>query len=73
MLKSQVANLQACNFIKKSLRISEIFKNTYFEEHLRATASGPINVQVFFTNFTLSESLHGVQFIKRRGKLDTLF
>ena len=38
--------LQACNFIKKRLltqvfscEICEIFKNTYFEEYLRTTAS----------------------------------
>ena len=35
----------ACNFIKKRLQqvfsfeICEIFKNTYFEEHLQTTAS----------------------------------
>ena len=38
---------EACNFIKKetlvhvfSCKICEIFKNTFFTEHLRATASG---------------------------------
>ena len=40
-----VSGLQACNFIKKALQhryfsceICNIFKNIYFEEHLRATA-----------------------------------
>ena len=39
------AGLKACNFIKEtpaqafSYEVCEIFKNTYFEEHLRATAS----------------------------------
>ena len=38
-------SLEDCNFIKKCLRhgffqwICKIFKNTYFEEHMRATAS----------------------------------
>ena len=42
----KVAGLQACDFIKKgtprqvfSYEIFKIFKNTYFEEHLRTTAS----------------------------------
>ena len=39
------AGLKACNFIKEtpaqafSYEVCEIFKNTYFEEHLPATAS----------------------------------
>ena len=37
---SQYSGLQACNFIKKGLLLiscghCKIFKNTYFEEHLR--------------------------------------
>ena len=41
----KVAGLHTCNFIKEtptqvlSCEYSEIFKNAYFEEHLRATAS----------------------------------
>ena len=39
-----VADLQACSFIKKEtptqvFSCSEIFKNTYFEEHMRTAAS----------------------------------
>ena len=40
---NKIAGLQACSFIKKRLQhryfFHEIFKNTYFEERLRATAS----------------------------------
>ena len=45
-LFNKVADLNACNFIKKRLRhryfpvnIGEFFKNIYFEEHLRTAAS----------------------------------
>ena len=45
-LFDKVAGLRSCNFIKKRLltqvfscEICEIFKNIYFEEHLRMTAS----------------------------------
>ena len=45
-LFNKVASLQTCNFIKRRLqhrcfscKIWEIFKNTYFEEYLRTTAS----------------------------------
>ena len=44
-LLNKAAGLQACNFTKEtptqvfSCEIYEIFKNTYFEEYLRMTAS----------------------------------
>ena len=44
-LFNKVAGLQGCKFIKKtptqvfSREYCEIFKNTYFEEHLRTAAS----------------------------------
>ena len=45
-LFNNVADFQACNFIKKdalammiSYEICETLKNTYFEEHLRKTVS----------------------------------
>ena len=45
-LFNKVAGLQVCNFIKKetlaqvfSCEFCEIFKNTYFEEHLQTAAS----------------------------------
>ena len=45
-LFNKIPGLQACNFIKKrpptqafSCRIYDFFKNTYFEEYLRTTAS----------------------------------
>ena len=44
---NKVAVLTACNFIKKDsdsgdfLKICEIVKNNYFEEHLCTTASKP--------------------------------
>ena len=40
-LFNKVAGLQACNFIKRRLNVwyCEICKNSYFEEHLRTTAS----------------------------------
>ena len=52
-LFNKVARLQPCNFIKKRLQafsyeICEIFKNTYFEEHLGTTASAK---QVLFNDF----------------------
>ena len=43
-LFNKAAAFQACNFIRKKLRhrfscdYCEIFKNTYFEEHLRTAA-----------------------------------
>ena len=42
---NEVAGLKICNFIKKRLQHKcfpvkfQIFKNTYFEEHLQTTAS----------------------------------
>ena len=46
-LFNKVAGFQACDFIKKetptqlsSCEIRKIFEKTYFEEHLRTTASG---------------------------------
>ena len=45
-LFDKVAKVQACNFIKKTLKhkrfpvnIAKFFKNTYFEEHLSTAAS----------------------------------
>ena len=40
----KVADLQACNFIKKRLQhrcfsVAKFLQNTYFEEHLRTAAS----------------------------------
>ena len=50
---NKVVSLQAWNFIKKdsntevfSCEIWEIIKNTYFEEHLRTTASGKLYWQI---------------------------
>ena len=41
-LFNKVAGLKACNLLKRdsntSVLFCEIFKNTYFEEHLRTTA-----------------------------------
>ena len=48
---NKVATLQACNFIKRdsntgvSCEYFEIFKNTYFEKHLRTTASALMNYE----------------------------
>ena len=46
-LFNKIAGILTCNYIKKetsgqvfSCEFSEIFKNTFFTEHLRATASG---------------------------------
>ena len=60
-LYNKVADLQVCNFFKKRLQhrsfpvqICKTFKNTYFEEHLRATASKycpPCMTQQFFKTF----------------------
>ena len=44
-LFNKIASFQGCNFIKKKLHrrclewIWEIFKNTYFDEHLQTAAS----------------------------------
>ena len=58
-----VSGLQACNFIKKGLQhryffceICNIFKNTYFEEHLRATAC---EVTVYKLLIKCSKIFHG--------------
>ena len=54
--------LQACNFIKKRLRLlrhvffceyCEIFKNMYFEKHLRTTSSVSSRVAVFQKSLAL--------------------
>ena len=49
-LFNKVTGLQACNFVKKTLQhkcffceCCEIFKNTYFEEHLATADSTNIN------------------------------
>ena len=53
-LFNKVTYLKACNFIKKtptqvfSCEIREIFKNNYFEEHLRTTASENRIIYIFF-------------------------
>ena len=59
---NNVAGLNANNFIKKKLQlffceIYEIFKNTYFEEHLRTTA---YSCNTDYLIFDLQER-HGIQ------------
>ena len=50
----KVLGLKACNFIKKKLQqvfsceCCEIFKNAYFEEHLRTAASVCVQGMFFF-------------------------
>ena len=50
-LFNKVAGLQPCNFIKKS-EIFEIFKNTYFKEHLSAASSENV-LEQFFLEYLL--------------------
>ena len=51
-LFNKVAGLKACNFIKETptqvvfCEYCEIFKNTYFEEHLQMAASEPIKIVI---------------------------
>ena len=60
---------QACNFIKKetlaqvfSCEFYEIFKNTYFEEHLRTTASGFWCLFFYRLQKSKNHKLHTIKF-----------
>ena len=59
-LFDKVVVLQACNFIKKKTptqvffyEYCEIFKNAYFEKHLRTTASVNSRAAVFHESLAL--------------------
>ena len=51
-LFNKVAGLKACNFIEETptqvvfCEYCEIFKNTYFEEHLQMAASEPLKIVI---------------------------
>ena len=73
----KISQIQACNFIKKetlaqmfSCEFSEIFKNTFFTEHLRTTASDKCHMiirkfQIMCSRFVISNFLVIIVFLFR--------
>ena len=64
LIKLQASGLQACNFIKKetpvpvfSCEYCEIFKNTYFEEHL-GTAPSVVSRDYYQTKYPPTDLIH---------------